>query len=302
MTYVPTLLRTHLRVEAVIMIHYFEYAPDFRFAGESHPFWEAVYVDHGAVEIRADDRLHRLERGEMLFHAPGEFHTLRACDGRAPDLFIISFIADGPGMDFFRQRRCRPDHRDRDDIAGIIREGRRAFLTPLHLPQEEQLVRAPGDHADAEQMIRNHLEMMLIRMKRRAEEAAGDAGAPDPHLSYLPASEDASDPEMVAVIDYLRAHLADRLSVEAIAEATHMSRSRLQALFRRAAGCGVSAYFHRMKIEAAKVRLRTSDRSISALAMELGYASLSTFSKKFKQLTGYSPKAYRSSVRALSKR
>ena len=49
MTYIKTTLKREIAIDSIITIHYFEYMKDFVFHGESHDFWEFLYVDQGSV-------------------------------------------------------------------------------------------------------------------------------------------------------------------------------------------------------------------------------------------------------------
>ena len=51
MTYIETKLKREIVIDSIITIHYFEYMRDFVFRGESHDFWEFMYVDKGTPEI-----------------------------------------------------------------------------------------------------------------------------------------------------------------------------------------------------------------------------------------------------------
>ena len=62
MTYIKTKLKKDIVVDSIITIHYFEYMKDFVFHGESHDFWEFLYVDKGSVLVRAGDDQFRLVR------------------------------------------------------------------------------------------------------------------------------------------------------------------------------------------------------------------------------------------------
>lgn len=55
MTYVKTQLKREITIPAIVTIHYFEYMKDFAFKGESHDFWEFLYVDKGNILVRAAD-------------------------------------------------------------------------------------------------------------------------------------------------------------------------------------------------------------------------------------------------------
>lgn len=73
-----------LRIDRIYSVHYFEYGPDYAFTGESHDFWEFVYADKGEVYVTAGEEEKLLKKGQMIFHAPGEYHNIRATgQGRA---------------------------------------------------------------------------------------------------------------------------------------------------------------------------------------------------------------------------
>ena len=74
----------------------------YSFPGESHDFWEFLCVDKGEVEITADNRAYTLKKGEIIFHKPNEFHTVRANGKIAPNLVVISFDCTSPCMDYFQ--------------------------------------------------------------------------------------------------------------------------------------------------------------------------------------------------------
>lgn len=76
MTYVKTTLQHSIDIDAIITLHYFEYMKNFEFKGESHNFWEFLYVDKGTVAVRADDTWTTLYTGDIIFHQPNEFHAI----------------------------------------------------------------------------------------------------------------------------------------------------------------------------------------------------------------------------------
>ena len=68
MTYVKTQLKREITIPAIVTIHYFEYMKDFAFKGESHDFWEFLYVDKGNILVRAGDRELQMGAGDIVFH------------------------------------------------------------------------------------------------------------------------------------------------------------------------------------------------------------------------------------------
>ena len=81
-----------IEVDNIYSIYYFAYAKDFRFKGESHPFYELVYCDTGEITITDNGNEYLLESGFCFVHLPDHFHTIRS-NNQISNVFIISFDA-----------------------------------------------------------------------------------------------------------------------------------------------------------------------------------------------------------------
>ncbi|MBR5193385.1 MAG: AraC family ligand binding domain-containing protein, partial [Bacteroidaceae bacterium] len=68
---------------------------DFSFSGEQHNCWELIYIEDGQVEITEDDQVYILQGGDMILHAPMEFHKIRSAGHTNPHLFVLSFTVRG---------------------------------------------------------------------------------------------------------------------------------------------------------------------------------------------------------------
>ena len=84
-------LENLLVVTKIVTVHYFEFGTDFDSGGESHDFWEMVYVGRGEVECRAGETDLILHAGEAIFHAPDEYHRLIARAEKRPQVMVFSF-------------------------------------------------------------------------------------------------------------------------------------------------------------------------------------------------------------------
>ena len=80
-----------LNVSKIITIFYMEFSKNFCYDGESHDFWEMVYIDKGEMICTADKKQFVLKSGEMTFHKPNEFHNLSGDGNVAPNVSIITF-------------------------------------------------------------------------------------------------------------------------------------------------------------------------------------------------------------------
>ncbi len=107
-------------------------------------------------------------------------------------------------------------------------------------------------------------------------------------------------PEELANLAHLRRarDLIDReyarpLNVDEIARAALMSSAHFTRQFRAAYGETPYAYLMTRRIERAKALLRRGDRTVTEVCLEVGCASLGSFSARFTELVGETPTAYR---------
>ena len=78
MGYVSVRLDDSIHIDELYTVHYFEYMNNFSFEGERHNFWEFLYVDKGEIGVTADNNYTLLKKGDLIFHKPNEFHTVKA--------------------------------------------------------------------------------------------------------------------------------------------------------------------------------------------------------------------------------
>lgn len=287
--YRPLAPRRPLEVRQLYSIHYFEYDGSYVFAGESHDFWELLYVDKGTVEVTAGDRTCRLVQGQVIFHAPGEFHALSAA-GAVPDLVVAGFSCEGAEMDFFRQRVAVLLPEERALLARAVAESAAAFSTPLNDPGTPEIRRRDSAPFGAEQLVSSALEELLIRLVRRA-------AAP---LPQAVGRVDCGDGIMAQVLRYLEERVDRSLTLEQICRDNLVGRSQLQKLFHTHTGGGVMAYFTHLKIQAARRMIREGRLNFTQISAALGFQSVNYFSRRFRLSTGMSPSEYARSVKMLS--
>lgn len=290
--YVPTPLTKAIDVEAIVTVHYFEYAKDYVFEGECHDFWELLYVDKGEVEVMADDVGYKLRQGEMIFHKPGEFHNVFANGVVAPNLVVIAFVCRSPAMVYFEGKVIRAGEDARELLARLVGEARDTFSNPLDDPHTLCMERAGSSAFGSEQMIGMLLEQLLIRQIRRGAE-------PDKEVKISSSVKRRSDNDLVhRVIVYMEEHVDGTLTFSQVCRFSAQSATNLKTIFKSVTGSGVMEYYRAMKIERAKTLLREGGGNITQVADQLGYTSVHYFSRYFKQATGMTPSEYTLSIQA----
>lgn len=95
------------------------------------------------------------------------------------------------------------------------------------------------------------------------------------------------------VQEYIRENLAAPMSLDELAKRSGLSSSHFAALFRKAAGTSVIDYVKRLRSARARELLLTTNRSVTEIAVDVGYADPFYFSRQFRAVNGVSPKAFR---------
>ena len=83
------------------------------------------------------------------------------------------------------------------------------------------------------------------------------------------------------------------LDVPALARIALMSEAHFIRTFRATFSETPHRYLQRRRVERAMFLLRHTDRPVTDVCLDVGFASLGTFSRTFRDIVGESPSAYR---------
>ena len=100
-------------------------------------------------------------------------------------------------------------------------------------------------------------------------------------------------PRIQAVVDLIHRNLESSLSIKEMTTYAGLSSSRLTRLFKKEVGVTPYAYLIRQKMVRAEHFLQFTNRSVRAIAEQLGYVDAYYFSNAFKKHSGIAPSAYR---------
>jgi len=115
------------------------------------------------------------------------------------------------------------------------------------------------------------------------------------YLSFVP---DLSYRRLLIARELLRERYTEPLVLNQLASAAGLSEFHLLRAYRSAFGETPHEHFSRLRLEHAK-RSLACGMSVTEACFEVGYSSLGTFSWRFAQSTGRSPRAWQREVRAL---
>ncbi|MEA2593995.1 MAG: hypothetical protein QOF01_464 [Thermomicrobiales bacterium] len=93
--------------------------------------------------------------------------------------------------------------------------------------------------------------------------------------------------------EYVDAHFRDDLTIAEIAAAVCASPAHLQRSFRAGTGVSLIRYVHQLRLRRAADLLRTSNRSVTEVALAVGFADPSYFARLFRREYGVAPASFR---------
>jgi AraC-like DNA-binding protein len=101
-----------------------------------------------------------------------------------------------------------------------------------------------------------------------------------------------SNRRLLRARDAMDRSYAESLDVPALARIAHVSEAHFIRTFKATFGETPNRYLQRRRVERAMFLLRSTDRSVTDICMDVGFASLGTFSRVFRDIVGESPSAY----------
>jgi AraC-like DNA-binding protein len=102
-----------------------------------------------------------------------------------------------------------------------------------------------------------------------------------------------SNRRLLRARDAMDRSYAQPLDVPALARIAHVSEAHFIRTFKATFGETPHRYLQRRRVERAMFLLRETDRSVSEICLNAGFASLGSFSRTFREIVGESPSSYR---------
>lgn len=93
--------------------------------------------------------------------------------------------------------------------------------------------------------------------------------------------------------EFIEKNVENKISVDELAVQFAIGRRHFDRRFKKATNNTPAEYIQRVKIEAAKRQLETSNKNVNEVMYDVGYSDTKAFRTVFKKLTGLSPIDYR---------
>lgn len=251
------------------------YPNGYNFPGESHNFWECLYVLDGSVCVSGDERIYNLKKGQIIFHKPLEFHKFYINNRDGAALLIFSFSLEGGLSDYLRNK------------VFILSDHQNSIVFSM-LDYIHEKINDPGDGAinyrhylvpfetipTYSQMLTTYIYQLILSL---------------PYDGSISRTSNAPDARIFSkAVNYMNSRICSQPSVPEIAAFCNTSAAGLKRIFYKYAGIGVHKYLLQLKMKTAAALLEYG-YSVTETAEKLGFSSQAYFSAVFKRETGTNP-------------
>jgi len=249
-----------------------------------HPDIEFIYVYSGDMNYSVNGQVIPLRAGEGIFVNSGQIHY-GFSDHRECDFLCLIFSPDVP--EFSASSRV-------------------SFITPVISNHEFQyckltdkcdwhrkilsiLSSLPFNHDSLDIFdLQSAIAIIWKELFRNMPAASGEI------------SPDSDDLAITSnMLEYIRNHYAEKITLAAIAASGGVSVSKCCILFSRYLGTSPMNFLTGHRIKIASQMLCSTDFQITDIAGATGFSGSSYFSETFRKVTGMTPRDYRTKFRSV---
>ncbi len=286
-TYVKTQLKNVINISKIVTVHYYEFDKNFVFNGESHDFWEMVYIDKGQVQVKCDQEYLTLSQGEIVFHRPNEFHSIKALNSE-PNFFVVSFVCNSPLMAYLEKYHTFLNKTLHSFISSVIKEAEDTYLIPKNDTTLKKLIKKDTAPIGGEQLIKTYLEQFLILLIRNI--------ITKDNQSVFPSKESLENHLILSAKRFIEEKVEEPFYVNDLCVSLGYSKSYLSKLFHEQTGKTIANFALQQKIKQAKQLIREGNLNFSQISDKLAFDNPQYFSRVFKRLTGITPTEFKSTL------
>ncbi len=268
---------------------YVELNKSWNYKDVMSPFCRIYLIDGGEGSLGDTDQSLRLEKG-YLYLIPSFTRCDHACQEYLSQYYVHILEENPAGLSLFAHNRrvikIKSNPEDLIVFKRLLVLNPERDLRRSDDPKEYQNQPSLKDFQQRNNEIpfsayleTNGLILQLLSRFLMEEELAFS------QQTRLPA-------KIESAVSYIHAHLSETITVELLAEYVSQSTHYFSKTFLSATGQRPLEYIMQKRIEKAQFLMLTTPLSLSDIAIETGFESLSYFSRSFKKVVGQGARQY----------
>lgn len=236
-----------------------------------HHFTEFFYVIDGKGSFLVEDETFPIQKDDFIIVNPNISHTEKSSRDRP--LEYITIGVSGPTFAFEEQK----DY--------MIFNCKHQNLDPMYY-MSAMLHELSEKEVDYEKICQDLLDVLIIKLIRRTQLAF--EVTPSLQINW----------ECLKLKRYIEANYKQRITLESLAELSHLNKYYLVHAFTRQCGCSPINFLCQVRLKACTELLENTGFSITEIAQSSGFSSQSYFAQCFQKAYGMTASAYRKKCHA----
>lgn len=264
--YPLTRTNTESKQNKLLYITHSKYENDWPSQPHIHPFTEVFYVKDGSGSFLIEEEEYPIEKDDFVIVNAGISHT--EISSPAMPLEYVTIGIEGLSFSFKGNKdhiifSCKNEQKD------------------LYFYISAMLNEMEEKNRDCEVVCQNLLEVLIIKLIRRA------------NFAFDVASPVQINKECVKIKRYIEANYVQNITLDSLAELSHLNKYYMVHAFTLHYGCSPIRYLCQTRIKASKELLANTNYSITEVAQYSGFSSQSYFAQCFSRSCGMTASAYR---------
>ncbi len=248
-----------------------KYEGDWHSLPHTHQFTELFYVLHGEGVFYIENEKVPVKTDDLIIINPNVEHTEKTFPNN-PMEYIV-FGVEGLAFSFTEQDQAY----GRGYSFYSYGSDKNQFINFAQLMMHEFQDKKPG----FEKVCHGLLEVLLVYISRKQK------------LSVISESSFQLSKECAIAKRYIDTNYAQDITLDSLAEITHINKFYLAHSFTECIGQSPISYLTERRLAACKELLSSSNLSVTQIATSAGFSSQSYFSQIFNKKVGMSPRQYR---------
>ena len=244
-----------------------------------HNFYEVFYLASGSCRFLLKDSVYQLEKGDLVFVAPGELHHSLYYPGITCEIVTLYFKSEYVDYPLFQRwlpaNTLTDFHSFMGSIPSLYQEDFHALLNRM---LSESL------HIDeySNSFLACYLQELLLLLMRHSV-----MNETEPELL------NSRDADILFATKYIYKNFRQPLTLEEVSSVASLSPTYFSKKFKQVTGMGFKEYLNFVRLKHAQTALLTTSNSITDIALEYGFNDSNYFKDLFKKVYGKSPREFR---------
>ena len=246
-----------------------------------HPEIELTLIVEGSGRRFVGDSIEPFEAGDLVMLGSGLPHFWQSGGEAVAHSVVVQFRSDFLGgsiwekPEFERIRRL------------IARAGRGLHFTGASAIEVAAGMRTLPDLTGMTGLARLLALLDKLAGIRRARPLASAV--------YAPVLNRQAEERISRVYAYAAEHFRDEVTLADLARAAAMSPAAFSRYFKHTTGRAPSDFLNDLRVEQACRQLRESNHTVTWIATDVGFATVTNFNRRFRERIGTTPRDYRRS-------